>query len=258
MSFLTKFTRRLNTLAHYIENPQLFKVRQSGGIVDIFPKLDQPWLHTLNIGTILDIGANTGQFASTINVIFPNAKIYAFEPLPDCFEQLQMHMAGCKNFTAFNIGLGDQSGSLKFEKHDSSLSSSFLKMTDIHKTAFPHTQNSQSIEVKIEKLDNVAKNLSIIDPLLIKIDVQGYEDKVLRGGEQTIKRARLVISETSFESLYEGQPLFDDIYRTFINLGFSYAGSFEQLFNPLDGRILQADSIFINCNYDKGVRLPSS
>lgn len=249
MAKLSNLTHRLNFLVSCIERPQLFQIRKNGGIPDAFIKLDQPWLHELNIATVLDIGANIGQFSSTISAVFPKAKIYSFEPLPDCFQELQNRMVNCRNFTAINVGLGDESGSLKFERNDFSLSSSFLKMTDIHKKAFPETQHSQSVEVKVEKLDNIAKTLSITDPLLIKIDVQGYEDKVLKGGEETIKRARLVISETSFESLYEGQPLFNEIYHKFIELGFTYAGSFEQLCNPCNGRILQADSIFINSYY---------
>ncbi|NJL10299.1 MAG: FkbM family methyltransferase, partial [Calothrix sp. SM1_7_51] len=232
MTRKSNFIERLNFLVSCIERPQLFKIRKTGGIPDTFIKLDQPWLHEINIATILDIGANIGQFSSTISSVFPQANIYAFEPLPDCFQELQARMSNCKNFTAINVALGDNSGILKFERNNFSLSSSFLKMTDIHKTAFPETQQSQSVEVKVEKLDDIVKNLYIVDPVIIKIDVQGYEDKVLKGGEETIKRAKLVISETSFESLYEGQPLFDDIYRKFIDLGFQYAGSFEQLCNP--------------------------
>ncbi|OUL29115.1 FkbM family methyltransferase [Nostoc sp. 106C] len=245
MALLTEFTRRLNSLARYIENPQLFILRQSGVILDTFSILNKPWIHELNITTIIDIGANVGQFAISINAVLPKAQIYSFEPIPDCFNKLKASMSGKKNFTAFNLGIGDRAGDLVFQHNSYSQSSSFLQITHLHKTAFPETSDSHSINVKIEKLDEVAEKLLLTDSLLIKIDVQGYEDKVLNGGEATIKRAKIIIIETSFTNLYEDQPLFEDIYSKLKDWDFVYAGCFDQLYHPQDGKILQADSIFI-------------
>jgi hypothetical protein len=94
-------------------------------------------------------------------------------------------------------------------------------------------------------LDDLAPQLELRDPLFIKIDVQGYEDEVLAGGEQTIRRAAVVLVETSFETLYEDQPLFDEVYRTLTGWGFRYAGSLDQICSPQDRRPLQADSLFV-------------
>ncbi|MDZ7957617.1 MAG: FkbM family methyltransferase [Aulosira sp. DedQUE10] len=248
MALLTEFTRKLNSLARYIENPQLFILRQRGVILDTFAIFNKPWIHELNIATVIDIGANIGQFAISINAVLPKAQIYSFEPIPDCFNQLKASMVGIKNFTAFNLGIGDQTGDLVFQYNTYSESSSFLQMAHLHKTAFPETSDSHPINVKIEKLDVVAQQILLTEPLLIKIDVQGYEDKVLAGGESTIKRAKLIIIETSFTSLYKDQPLFEDIYSQLKKFGFVYAGTFDQLYNPLNGKILQADSIFIKNN----------
>lgn len=245
MKFITEFTHRLNSIARYIENPQLLMLRQQGGLPNTFLLLNQPWFHSLNIETILDIGANVGQFAVTVNALLPKAQIYSFEPLTDCCEKLKVRMSACNTFTAFNLGLGDQSGNLMFDRNSYSPSSSFLKIADVHKKAFPKTKDTKTLEVKIDRLDNIAQQLAIANPFMVKIDVQGYEYKVLQGGEQTIKNARLVITETSFVTLYDNQPLFKDIYSTLINWGFIYAGSLDQLYNPQDGRVLQADSIFI-------------
>ncbi len=81
----------------------------------------------------------------------------------------------------------------------------------------------------------------------MKIDVQGYEDRVLRGGEQTVKRAQVLLVETSFQQLYEGQALFEDILALLRGWGFRYAGALDQLLNPRTGEALQQDSIFVNC-----------
>jgi hypothetical protein len=82
------------------------------------------------------------------------------------------------------------------------------------------------------------------DPLLLKLDVQGFEDKVIAGGENVVARAKIIIIEVSFQPLYEGGLLFDDIYRILKERGFAYHGNFDQLLSPKDGRALQADAIF--------------
>jgi hypothetical protein len=82
------------------------------------------------------------------------------------------------------------------------------------------------------------------DPLLLKLDVQGFEDKVIIGGEDVVARAKIIIIEVSFLPLYEGAPLFDDIYQILKTRGFTYNGNFDQLLSPEDGRPLQADAIF--------------
>jgi hypothetical protein len=57
--------------------------------------------------------------------------------------------------------------------------------------------------------------------------------------------AKLLIVETSFESLYDDQPLFDTIYETLKGMGLAYHGNFTQHLNPIDGSVFQADGIFI-------------
>ncbi len=59
-----------------------------------------------------------------------------------------------------------------------------------------------------------------------------------------VARAKIIIIEVSFQSLYEGGPLFDDVYRLLKERGFTYNGNFEQLLSLKDGRVLQADAIF--------------
>ncbi len=80
--------------------------------------------------------------------------------------------------------------------------------------------------------------------LLVKIDVQGFEGEVIRGGEAVLGRAKIVIVETTFVELYVGQPLFGTIHEQLSRLGFAFQGNLSQLWNPEDGRILQADSLY--------------
>jgi hypothetical protein len=67
---------------------------------------------------------------------------------------------------------------------------------------------------------------------------------VITGAVNTLKKVDWVMTEMSFSPLYEGQPLFDEIYRSLIASGFKFGGNMEALYSPLDGSILQSDGIF--------------
>jgi FkbM family methyltransferase len=245
----SKIGKKIYEFSKAIEQPVLFKLRRDGGIPSTYENLNTHWFESLNIDTVLDIGANIGQFTKTITSILPNAKIYSFEPLEDCFEDLEKLVATNSNLKVFNIGLGDENEILTFEQNEFSPSSSFLKMNDNHKNAFPFTNKTKTISIQTAKLDDIAKDLDLGKSLFIKIDVQGFEDKVLQGGKQTIQQAKLIIIETSFISLYESQPLFDDIYTTLKCLGFIYVGMIGQLSDPNTGKLIQGDATFVKPPY---------
>ncbi len=194
--------------------------------------------------TILDIGANEGLFAGKIITVFPNAKVHCFEPLKEAFEQLKSEFPEHQNITFHNFGLGDENKTVEIFKNEYSPSSSFLKMLDIHKTNFDFAVKVEQEAVSIKRLDEVFTD-DINKPLLLKIDVQGYEKFVLDGAINVISKTDVIIIETSFVPLYEDQSLFNDIYHYLEDLGFSYSGSIEQLTAPESGEILQQDALFI-------------
>lgn len=242
---VTFVAQGLRKLTRYIENPRLVALRTHGVLPELYEKLDVPWFRDLNIATVIDIGAYIGRFAATMHAMFPNARIYAFEPLADCFAKLRERSRWIPRLTPLNVALGDRAGVTSFERNDFAPSSSVRRTSELQRTAFRITRRSRTVMVRMERLDDVVGGLVIEGPLLVKLDVQGYEDAVLRGGEQTIRPARVIIVETSFETLYEGQPLFDEIYRILLSWGFAYGGSIHQLSSEETGQALQEDSLFV-------------
>lgn len=204
------------------------------------------WLESGSIRTVLDIGANTGDFAITMARRFPEARVVSFEPLAAACAELERRTAGEPRCLTLRCALGEEDTELDILRCVYSPSSSILPMADLHRESFPFTAGDAVPErTRVRRLDDVAAELGLQDDILVKIDVQGYEGHVVRGGEATLRRARAIIVETSFVTLYEGQPRFDDIYQHLRRLGFSYAGNWEQLPDPRTGRILQADAIFV-------------
>lgn len=208
-------------------------------------KREFKWLTTYNFKTIIDIGSNEGQFSEKMCLLFPMADIFAFEPIPAVYKKLVSNFSDRSNFKAFNIALGENKGFVDFYTNEYSPSSSALIMHKNHTDSFDHAVATEKVTVEISTLDLELKLISKQEPILIKIDVQGYEDKVINGGLNVISSATVVICEVSYVPLYTGQPLFDDIYPMFKSMGFKYAGNIEQLHSTLTNQILQGDAIFI-------------
>lgn len=204
------------------------------------------WLKKLDCRTIIDVGASKGNFSVEFHRIFPQAAIYAFEPLADCLEMAKKKMAGVSSFHPYVVALSDHEGEETFWRSAYSGASSLLSMANLHKTLFPHTARQFPEKVRVAMLDNILGQENLEDQILVKIDVQGEEGRVIAGGQKIISRAKVIICETSYQPLYENQPLFGDIFRQLSALGFGYAGIWGEDFqSPQDGRPLQQDSIFL-------------
>lgn len=213
-----------------IENQKLFKENQ--------------WIADLKLNTVFDIGANEGQFAHKMRRLLPDAEIISFEPITQVYKILVNSFKNDSLFRSYNIGLGDNVSTSEMWLNEYSPSSSLLKMKD-HLKHFSFAKQQTAVNVKIDMLDNVINLAEFRKPFMVKIDVQGYEEKVISGGRNIISQAEAVIVEVSFRQLYEDQVLFDSIYRQMLNMGFHFHGNYEQLLSPLNNEILQADAIFL-------------
>ena len=100
------------------------------------------WLAKHNIAAVLDIGANTGQFAAQIHKLLPNAAIFSFEPIKKCYQTLINNMADVPKFHAFNYALGDTDTEMEMHVNDLTPGSSLLPMADLHVQAYPYSDKT--------------------------------------------------------------------------------------------------------------------
>ncbi|MEI6843441.1 MAG: FkbM family methyltransferase [bacterium] len=208
------------------------------------------WLKDKQIKTVLDVGANVGQFAKEIREFLPETKIISFEPLSDCFHKLTENMKDDNSFKAFNFALGEKDEVTTIHHSDYSPSSSILHMAHNHKSLFPHTKESRPEQITIKKLDDLdlITTEKLEQHILLKIDTQGFEDKVLKGAEKFLEHVTYIIIETSYIELYEKQPLFADIYSILTHKEFIYKGGLQQKMNGKTGQIISEDSLFVKEN----------
>lgn len=203
------------------------------------------WLINAGIQTVIDVGAHAGEFASAIHAILPQARIFAFEPLQAPYERMMERFRTKEQVTGFNVALGNEQGEMAYWRHDFTKSSSLLRMTDLHKEAYPWSSASRLETVKMDRLDAISPALDLRPPILLKLDVQGYENRVLEGAAMTLGAVDMVVVEVSFRTLYEGQSSFNDTYDLLSRSGFSYAGSMDTMLSPLDQSIMQEDAVFV-------------
>jgi len=210
---------------------------------------DKKWLLQSKINTIIDIGANIGEFTLIFVELFPEAEIYAFEPLPDCYNRLETNTRYIPTIKTYNIGLGSKKSIQNIHKSSWHPASSFREMSNMHKRNYPHSADHEEIEVTIDTLDSILQPDSLNKNILIKMDVQGFEDEVIKGGVSIFKQAKVIIVEVSFIELYKEEPLFHGIYLLLASMGFEYKGSLKQSTDSNDESFLQADCIFINNSF---------
>lgn len=226
-----------------------YEVRRiNGGSVGYAPDM-WAWLRSSgNIRTIIDIGANNGEFAEFLASYFDAKQTIAIEPLPECAAQVREREKAIRNLTVFECAVSDREDRLVLFENAYSPASSLLPVSKISIDEFPQTSaNRQEIEVPVCRLDDLIDATSLEREVLIKIDVQGFEDRVIRGGEQTFRSAKFVLIEMSFVPMYDGQPLFEDVHDALRNLGFRFAGMKNQIDSPRTGQPL-----FMHCLYTKG------
>ena len=198
--------------------------------------------------TVIDVGANTGQFAKYISKLLPCAKVYCFEPLPPSYIELfRWSKTQEGRVVPCNLAIGEKAGTADMFLHeDHHTSSSLLATTKLNEQYYPFTKNQKRIIVRQSTLDAALDEIGadLSTDILIKLDVQGYEDRVIKGGRETFSKASTCILEVCLDGLYEGQCGFNNLLIMLEELGYRYVGNLEQVYGK-DGHCIFLDAVFL-------------
>jgi len=178
---------------------------------------------------VIDVGANNGQITVEFaHLVGDTGKVYSFEPQRIIFQQLcgNVFINGLDNVHAYNMAIGDEDGLTQIEKPD------YFQKGPVNFGNIHVGVNENYETVKLHKLDT----LQIENVSLIKIDVQGFEKKVLIGAKETIKKNRPIIY---IEIEQDQLELYGDSEESVLQLLIDYGYSFAR-FN--DGMSYQTNS----------------
>ena len=202
----------------------------------------------LGINMIFDIGANSGQFALSTLLNGFVGDIVSFEPTSTIYKRLKKNSQKFSNWQIHErSAIGERCGDTIINiAGNSAASSSILPMGIQHQDAAPEANFVGSENVKLITLDSVFNNyIKENSKCLLKIDVQGYEDQVLKGASNCIQKINAVLLECSLVSLYEGDKTFEYYFDFFKKNGFELFDMETGFSNPKTGQLLQFDALFV-------------
>lgn len=202
-------------------------------------------LKLLNCCTVVDIGANRGQFALAARRCFPNASIFSFEPLPGPATKFRSVFGDDAQVRLHEVAIGDESGTAIIHVSAADDSSSLLPISALQNELFSGTHEVGTQTIRIEPLGLILTAADIEPPALLKLDVQGYELVTLKGCRSMLDRFQYAYVECSFLELYEGQALADDVCAFMRDCGWSLGGAYNLQYD-LQGRAIQADLLFVS------------
>lgn len=230
--------------------------RQRGVMLDRYTCSTSPdlrlvkMLATNGVDIVLDVGANTGGYATALREAGYRGNILSFEPLSSAHSLLALAARSDPNWVvAPRMALGEREANVTINIAGNSTSSSLLPMTDQHRSAAPESAYVGMESVSVWRLDAVRHPLldSAASPFL-KIDTQGYETQVLAGAAGILPKIVGVQVELSLRHLYQGQSLWLEVIASLETAGLELWALVPGFFEPETGRMLQCDGIFFRAS----------
>jgi FkbM family methyltransferase len=197
---------------------------------------------------VLDVGANTGQFATRLRNLGYSGEIASFEPMQVAYDELLKTSSQDPSWNCHNFALGEEECELKINVSNNSISSSILSMLPEHEKHSPASRVVADEVIRVKRLDQLPEwqQWRQKNGVWLKIDVQGYENYVLSGASDCLNDIAAIQLELSLRPLYAGQLTIAPMIERLASLGFDPV-SFEPGFcDKISGEYLQVDGIFRN------------
>ena len=207
---------------------QLFRFLHKGlGLKNLVDYIEQRQkllgLTNLDVRTVIDVGANKGRAARSFRRFFPDARVYCVEPIPRlcrALERWAKTQAGAVDVCQLALSRAPSEQTLYIHRRNDILSTLLAPAAGKRAQYEPTT-------VQVDTLDNLAGRLTLEADVIVKLDTEGLDLEVIRGGEATLRRTAAVIVESVFypNPSGDGAPTFEDIAAALRELGYVYRGN---------------------------------
>jgi len=198
------------------------------------------------IGTVLDVGANVGQYAGELRHFGYGGTIHSFEPLSDAFLTLKAAAEGDAHWHTHQVALGSTPGEGEINVSQNSYSSSLRDLMPEHLAGAPDSAYVRKEKITISTVADQLKKLSITgNDVWLKIDTQGFEREVLLGAESVLTQIKVIQLEISLQPLYDQGMELEETLAYFAAKGYELVGMEPGFYNKQTGHQLQVDGIFV-------------
>lgn len=183
----------------------------------------------------LDIGAYEGNWTTDYKQIFPESAILMVDGQIEKESYLIKTKQKYNDVDYMVALLGADNSAVTFNKYETASS----VLGEHHETGAQKESRNLAI------LDSVVAGTIFNRPDLIKIDTQGYELEILKGGQQTLASAEFVLLEVSLLDIYVNGPLVSDVIDFMAKRDFVLYDICSLMKRPLDGALFQSDFLFV-------------
>jgi FkbM family methyltransferase len=195
---------------------------------------------------VIDVGANQGQYAAQLRRYGYRGAIISFEPLSGPYAALRRRAAADERWEVRRLALSD--GDHDIELGVAGIFGSALPTGPHLAALFPEAVPMAHERVPAARLDDLALELPAAGVTLLKLDVQGYELRVLAGATRTLAGVDVIEAELSVAALYDGQPRLGEVLRALEDEGFALHALEPTLRDYRTGEQLQYDGLFVRAS----------
>lgn len=205
-----------------------------------------PLFKTFGIDTVFDVGANIGQYARSLRQDGYDGRIISFEAVPEVHDILRENAVLDENwFVGENVALSDSEGTAVFYRSFNSVSSSLLIPTSESTQACDQSGICEKLSVPTTCFDRLFESHTTSEnKVMLKIDVQGAEMKVLVGSLKSLSRITLIQLEMNIPGVYEGQATYFEVDQFLRQHCFTLVDVLPGFRNQVNGRLLQYDAVY--------------
>lgn len=188
-----------------------YEIRRRVDLVD--------FLLARRVDLVLDVGANTGQFARKLRARGYKSEIISFEPASEPFKELERSAASDPNWQVRNAALGSQPGEATINIAENSVYNSFRDRTAVASAFDTRSAAVKQERVEVTTVDEVLANKRD-RRIFLKIDTQGYEREILAGAGKSLPFILGILLEIPIVHLYEQTWTLQEVLCYLNGLGF--------------------------------------
>lgn len=237
-------SRLMDALRRQMRRRLKLDIISPGNIATLHHHLQQV-LRAYRIDTVLDVGANEGQFAGQLREFGFDGTIHSFEPIRQTFVRLQQKTNGDAGWRCHHLALGRQPGRLTMNVSEFSVFNSMLAPNDAGVARFHDQRVVGQEDVEGSTLDAfIARQVPTGARILLKMDTQGFDLEVFAGGERSLDRVDALLSELCLVPVYDGMPRYPEALALYEAKGFSISGFFPVSSNT-DLSLIEADCLMV-------------
>jgi FkbM family methyltransferase len=202
-------------------------------------------LRDYRIDTVIDVGANEGQFGVEIRAIGFRGEIHSFEPVKRVYRKLQETTAGDPRWFTHNFALGEAPGKAMIHVFAQSVFSSLLPASAWGENRYVGMKADGEEEIEIGTFDAFRMQNGLAGRrIMLKMDTQGYDLKVFKGAAESLGQVCCILSELSFIPIYDGMPDYAEALSVYENAGFSVSGFYPVTRNK-DLSVVETDCVMV-------------